>query len=166
MALVAPVSLLTALKSVAYAWRQEQLAENAQFIVSSARELYERLGTLGGHLDRMGGSLRSAVDGYNKLVGNVESRVLPAARKLKDADPGLPALADIRTVEAAPRALTAAELVAEPVERPTPSSASAPVAPEAPATPTTPDQLPGQTALDWEDEWTEDAAWDMDRRSA
>ena len=133
VALVAPVSLLTALKSVAYAWRQEQLAENAQFIVSSARELYERLGTLGGHLDRMGGSLRSAVDGYNKLVGNVESRVLPAARKLKDADPGLPALADIRTVEAAPRALTAAELVAEPVERTTPASASAPVTPGAPA---------------------------------
>ena len=40
------------------------------------------------------------------------------------------------------------------------------MAPGAPAAPTTPDQLPGQTALDWEDEWTEDAAWDMDRRSA
>ncbi|MDY6055801.1 DNA recombination protein RmuC [Micrococcus sp.] len=111
VALVAPVSLLTALKSVAYAWRQERLAENAQFIVTSARELYERLGTLGTHLDRMGGSLRQAVDGYNRLVGNVESRVLPAARKLKDADPGLPELPEIRSVEAAPRPLTAPELV-------------------------------------------------------
>lgn len=111
VALVAPVSLLTALKSVAYAWRQDQLAENAQFIVASARELYERLGTLGTHLDRMGGSLKSTVERYNQLVGTVESRVLPAARRLREADPGLPPTADIRTLDSTPRVLSAPELV-------------------------------------------------------
>ncbi|MDX2340324.1 DNA recombination protein RmuC [Micrococcus sp. 2A] len=111
VALVAPVSLLTALKSVAYAWRQDRLAENAQFIVTSARELYDRLGTLGSHLDRMGGSLKTTVDRYNQLVGTVESRVLPSARKLREADPGLPPTAGIRTLESAPRVLSAPELV-------------------------------------------------------
>ena len=112
VALVAPVSLLTALKSVAYAWRQDTLAENAHTVVASAKDLYERLGTLGTHLDRMGGSLKTAVDRYNQLVGNVESRVLPAARRLRDADPGLAPTPDIRTLESAPRPLAAPELVA------------------------------------------------------
>lgn len=111
VALVAPVSLLTALKSVAYAWRQDTLAENAHTVVASAKDLYERLGTLGTHLDRMGGSLKTTVDRYNQLVGNVESRVLPAARKLREADPGLAPTPDIRTLESAPRVLSAPELV-------------------------------------------------------
>lgn len=163
VALVAPVSLLTALKSVAYAWRQERLAENAQLIVSGARELYDRLGTMGSHLDRMGGSLRAAVDGYNRLVGNVESRVLPAARTLREADPGLPALADVRSVDNAPRPLTAPELVDGdgPVDEGWTPAGSA-------AAEDRPEPAPAfeESPLWEDDEWTEDAAWDTDRRTA
>src|SRR5690625_2789038 len=47
VALVSPVSLLATLKSVAYAWQQENLVDNARTVFASARELYDRLGLLG-----------------------------------------------------------------------------------------------------------------------
>ncbi|QCU79317.1 DNA recombination protein RmuC [Citricoccus sp. SGAir0253] len=115
VALVAPVSLLAALKSVAYAWRQETLTENARALFDASRQLYQRLGTLGGHVSRLGGSLRSAVEKYNSLVGTLESRVLPSARRIGELDPTLDAEVEMgRPVEATPRVLSAAELLEEP----------------------------------------------------
>jgi DNA recombination protein RmuC len=114
VALVAPVSLLAALKSVAYSWRQETLTDNARELFEASRLLYQRLGTLGGHVSKLGGSLKSAVEKYNSLVGTLESRVLPSARRIGDLDPSngtdLPAL---KPVESTPRVLSAAELLDE-----------------------------------------------------
>src|SRR5699024_3681656 len=75
VALVAPVSLLAALKSVAYSWRQETLTDNARELFEASHQLYQRLGTLGGHVTKLGGSLKSAVEKYNAMVGTLESRV-------------------------------------------------------------------------------------------
>lgn len=114
VALVAPVSLLAALKSVAYAWRQETLTENARSLFEASRQLYQRLGTLGGHVSKLGGSLRSAVEKYNAMVGTLESRVLPSARRIGDLDPTLgEGPAPLKPVEATPRVLSAAELLDE-----------------------------------------------------
>ncbi|MDO5617279.1 DNA recombination protein RmuC [Kocuria sp.] len=87
VALVSPVSLLASLKAVAFSWRQESLAREATELLRLSRELYDRLGTMGGHLSKMGGSLRRSVEQYNELVGSLERRVLPTARKLNDLDP-------------------------------------------------------------------------------
>ena len=48
------------------------------------RELYDRLGTLGSHVDKLGRSISSVVKDYNTAVGSLESRVLSSARKLKE----------------------------------------------------------------------------------
>lgn len=113
VALVSPVSLLAALKAVAFSWRQATLTDNARELYRLSRELYDRMGAVGKHLADMGGSLRRSVDGYNKLVGSLESRVLPSARKIAELDPtsaGTDAL-DTKPVDSVPRPLTATEFV-------------------------------------------------------
>ncbi|MCT2360452.1 DNA recombination protein RmuC [Kocuria marina] len=113
VALVSPVSLLASLKAVAFSWRQATLTDNARELYRLSRELYDRMGSVGKHLSDMGGSLRRSVDGYNKLVGSLESRVLPSARKIAELDPtstGTDAL-DTKPVDSVPRPLTATEFV-------------------------------------------------------
>ena len=112
VALVAPVSLLAALKSVAYSWRQETLTDNARELFEASQQLYQRLGTLGGHVTKLGGSLKSAVEKYNAMVGTLESRVLPSARRIGELDPSHgDRLTPISPVESTPRVLSAAELL-------------------------------------------------------
>jgi DNA recombination protein RmuC len=79
-----PSTLMALLRTVAYTWRQEALADNAQQVHALGKELHGRLATLGGHLSRLGGSLDSAVLAYNQTVGSLETRVLVSARRLSD----------------------------------------------------------------------------------
>lgn len=82
--LATPTTLIALLKTVAYGWRQEQLAENAQKISDEGKKLYERLSTLAGHLNSVGNGLQRAVESYNQAVRSVESRVMPSARRFKE----------------------------------------------------------------------------------
>ena len=82
--LATPSSLVALLRAVAYGWRQESLAENAEQIRIVGEDLYERLGTFADHLGKLGISLNRSVESYNKAVGSFDSRVLPGARKFKD----------------------------------------------------------------------------------
>lgn len=82
--LATPSSLVALLRAVAYGWRQEALAENAEQIRVVGEDLYERLSTFADHLGRLGSSLNNSVVSYNKAVGSFDSRVLPGARKFKD----------------------------------------------------------------------------------
>jgi DNA recombination protein RmuC len=79
-----PSTLLTLLRTVAYTWRQEALAENAAEVHKLGRELYQRLSTVGGHLDKLGKSIGDAVGAYNKTITSIETRVLVTARKMAD----------------------------------------------------------------------------------
>ena len=109
--LATPTTLIALLRTVAHAWTQEALAEKAQEIHRLGRELHERLGTLGSHLDRVGRSLGAAVTAYNQAVGSLETRVLVSARRLNDlevTDEELPAPGP---VEITPRAPSVLELV-------------------------------------------------------
>src|SRR5690606_6909607 len=83
--LATPATLVAMLRTIAYSWRQETLARNAQAVHALAKELYARLGTMGEHLSKLGGSLTAAVTAYNRTVGSLESRVLVSARKLAEA---------------------------------------------------------------------------------
>ncbi len=113
-----PTTLIALLRTVAYAWTQEALADSAREVQQVARELYERLGTLGGHVDRLGRSLTSAVESYNRTVGAFESRVLVSARRLHDLHVGEDDPVHPRTVEDSVRPLAAPELVADDVAAP------------------------------------------------
>lgn len=81
--LTSPVTLLALLKTVAYGWMQNGMAENARDIARQGQELYERLGTLTGHLTDLSKYLGQSVSAYNRVVGALESRVAPAVRRLR-----------------------------------------------------------------------------------
>lgn len=106
-----PTTLIALLRAVAYGWRQAGLAESAAQVSELARELYDRLGTLGGHFDRIGRSLTASVRAYNEAVGSIEGRVLPTARKLRELHVTDKQLDPVHATEAAVRPLTAPELV-------------------------------------------------------
>lgn len=76
-----PSNLIALLKTVAYQWRQDQLAENAQEIKRLAQDMHDRLSTFTGHLARLGKQLENSVKAYNSAVGSMERKVLPGARK-------------------------------------------------------------------------------------
>src|SRR6266508_3405798 len=70
------------------------------------------IATMGEHLGRMGRSLTSAVDAYNRTVGSFESRVFTTARRLRDLHVTQSELAAMEAIEASVRPLTAPELLA------------------------------------------------------
>ncbi|MES1156468.1 MAG: DNA recombination protein RmuC [Alphaproteobacteria bacterium] len=82
-------SLMVALaKSIAYGWRQEESAKNAQEIAELGRELYRRMAKLSSLLSNVGGAIEKSVTSYNELIGSIESRVFPQARKFKELGAG------------------------------------------------------------------------------
>jgi DNA recombination protein RmuC len=119
--IVTPSTLIALAKSVAYGWRQEQMAKNAEQAKKLGQELYDRIAKFTEHMDRVGGGLGNAVKAYNDMVGSLESRILPSARKLEElqfADPNK-MIEDVKPVDLAPRQLT----FLEPAEAPSPAAA-------------------------------------------
>jgi len=82
--LATPTSLVALLRAVAYGWRQNAVAENAEHIRHIGEELYQRLANLQEHLTRLGKSLAGSVDHFNKALGSFDRQVIPGARKFKD----------------------------------------------------------------------------------
>ena len=79
-----PMTLLALLRTVAYAWKQDALADNAQAVLDLGKELHGRLATFSGHLGKIGRSLDAAAVAYNQSVASLESRVLVSARRFAD----------------------------------------------------------------------------------
>ena len=63
-----------------------EAAANARELLVLGRELHERLATLGGHVTKMGASLRRSVETYNSMVGTLETRVLVTSRRMHELD--------------------------------------------------------------------------------
>ena len=110
-----PTTLVTMLRTAQYAWQQEALSDNARAVFDLGRELYERLAGLGRHVDGLGQALGKAVSAYNRAVGSLESRVLVSARKLSELGVVDAELEPPRPVEETVRALSAPDLIVEPV---------------------------------------------------
>ncbi|HLT28508.1 MAG TPA: DNA recombination protein RmuC [Myxococcaceae bacterium] len=82
--IVTPTTLFALCKAVAYGWRVEEQAQNAQEVVRTGKELYARLSTMGTHVLSLGKALDRTVEHYNRFVGSLESRVLVQARRFED----------------------------------------------------------------------------------
>ncbi|MEJ0039819.1 MAG: DNA recombination protein RmuC [Gammaproteobacteria bacterium] len=95
--LATPSTLIALLKTVAYGWRQSDVAENAAVIHEMGQELYRRLNSFISHLEKLGKQLNSAVGAYNSAVGSLERQVLPQARRFPEL--GVTADAAIPTME-------------------------------------------------------------------
>ena len=67
------------------------------------QELHARLGSMAGHLDRVGRSLDASVAAYNQAMGSLEGRVLVSARRFADLGVTSEPLEEPRQVEAVPR---------------------------------------------------------------
>ena len=114
-----PTTLIALVKMIAFGWQQETLAENAKEVAALGRDLYDRIGTFGRHMGDLGKSLRRTVEQYNKGVGSLESRILPAMRKFEtlgvtsDNSSSIPSP---EPVELEPREAQAEELIADRTE--------------------------------------------------
>jgi DNA recombination protein RmuC len=95
--LATPTSLVALLKAVSYGWKQTVLADNAAEIRRLGEDLYKRLAVFGEHLGKLGKSLGSSVDSFNKAVGSLEQQVLPAARRFPEL--GLRVSREIEAIE-------------------------------------------------------------------
>lgn len=119
--LATPTTLIALLKAVAYGWKQEQIAEQAQEISNLGAELYERVCKMTVHLERLGKNLGSAVQAYNSAIGNLESRVLPGARRFRELGiAGKDEIESLDQVDHTPRILSAPDW-----ERPEPGAGDA-----------------------------------------
>jgi DNA recombination protein RmuC len=125
-----PTTLITLLRTVSYGWQQETVAESARAVSDLGRELYDRLGTMGRHVAKLGRSLDGAVAAYNEAVGSLESRVLVSARKFEAQGITAGDLPELAPLERQARPLQALELAdrsaeEQPLELERPSEADA-----------------------------------------
>lgn len=117
--LATPANLWALLKTVAFTWQQDALTEDAKALFDLGKQLYERIATMAGHVTKLGRSIETSVNDYNKFVSSLETRVLVTARKLDAVDESklIPAPNEI---DEQPRRIVADEFTAAlaDVERP------------------------------------------------
>ncbi len=113
-----PTTLIALLRAVAYGWRQEALAKNAQEVADLGKQLYERIATMAEHWGNVGSRLDNAVKAYNEATASLESRVLVSARKLRELKAGADdvEIKALEPVERAPRRLQAVPTLPKPGE--------------------------------------------------
>jgi DNA recombination protein RmuC len=109
--IVTPATLFALAKAVAFGWRQAEAERNAREIAALGKELFKRLADMGEGLDGLGRKIEQTVKAYNGLVGTVEGRVLPHARRFRDLEAAAPErpMEEVPAIELAVRAPKASE---------------------------------------------------------
>lgn len=78
-----PTNLIALMKAVAYGWQQQEVAENAQKIFANTQDLFDRLVIWLDHFKKSGARLAESVGSYNQSVASLESRVMPAIKRIQ-----------------------------------------------------------------------------------
>jgi DNA recombination protein RmuC len=81
--IVGPTNLLSLLWSVAMVLRQHDASLNAEEILKTAESMVDRIRYMVEPMAKMGKSLGDAVDSYNQMVKSAESRLIPAAQRMR-----------------------------------------------------------------------------------
>ena len=79
-----PVNLIALLRAVAYGWQQHQITKNALKIAPEGQELYNRLERFIDRLTDVGKYLKKSVEGYNRALGSLDKRLIPAVRRFQE----------------------------------------------------------------------------------
>jgi DNA recombination protein RmuC len=112
--IASPATLIGLLRTVAYGWQQETVAESARQISDLGRELYDRLGTFAGHFAKVGRNLDTAVSAFNQAVSSFQSRLLVTARKFPEHGVTGEDIPELKQIEKKASAVDAPELIALP----------------------------------------------------
>ncbi|CAM3630809.1 DNA recombination protein RmuC [Isoptericola cucumis] len=112
--LASPATMLALLRTVAFAWRQQALADNAQEVLKVGKQLHSRIVTMTGHITKMGRSLESSTKAYNSMVGSLERNVLVSARRMVELDvvDAKDEIDEVKGLQEVPRPITRPELLA------------------------------------------------------
>ena len=107
-----PTTLIALLHSASYAWRNDTLAQEAEEVRKLGAELYNRLSTMSGHLQKVQRGLASTVGSFNELVGSLEQRVLISARRFREFGVVGDAkeIVEVPPIDALPREISVAEM--------------------------------------------------------
>ena len=95
--LATPTNFIALLRAVSYGWKQQALADNAIEIRELGETLYKRLSVFTSHLTKLGASLNSSVDNFNKTVGSLERQVMPSGKRFLEM--GIRAKNEIGTIK-------------------------------------------------------------------
>ena len=104
LVLAGPINLIAVARTVAAMRDQARLAKQAAEIARLGRELYDSIRVMGGNFAAVQKGLEGAVGSWNKLVGQIDSRVVSRARKFEalGATTGLEPIGELRPVDAMP----------------------------------------------------------------
>ncbi|MDR1665772.1 MAG: DNA recombination protein RmuC [Puniceicoccales bacterium] len=81
--LATPTTLIALLKAVSYGWKQVDMAREAKEICRLGGETYQRMLVFFHQFQDLRRHLEKTVDTYNRMVGSLESRLLPSAERLQ-----------------------------------------------------------------------------------
>lgn len=82
--LATPTTLMATVMAVAYSWKQEALARNAEQAVELGRKLYDRFCEFSKHMHGLGKALNKSVESYNSAAASLETRLIPQAQRFED----------------------------------------------------------------------------------
>ena len=103
--LASPTTLIALLRAIAYGWRQQIVADNAERIKDLGKELYDRVMKFAEHLSEIAKGLERASKAYNSAVASFDGRLIPSARKFREMGVGSDEIPAIDPVEIFPRPL-------------------------------------------------------------
>jgi DNA recombination protein RmuC len=98
-----PVTLVSVLKGVAFGWRQEKLAHNAEELRRIAGEFQERVRVFAEAYADSGRHLARAVEAYNRSAASWDARLLPSLDRMRELGVGAAAGAQPTRVDTAVR---------------------------------------------------------------
>ncbi|RLB45506.1 MAG: DNA recombination protein RmuC [Deltaproteobacteria bacterium] len=108
--LASPSTLIGLLRAVHVGWREYTLAEEAKELFELGKELHDRAAVAFEHAGKLGDSIRQSVERYNKLVGSIDTRMMPTLKRFEDAGAKSgKTLTEMKPVDATPRLLESGE---------------------------------------------------------
>lgn len=82
VALASPVTLLALARTCATAWARTTINDQADEVIAIGSKLYNRLGILADHIDKLGKNIQKSVQLYNNVASSLETRFLVQARQI------------------------------------------------------------------------------------